>query len=158
MPLFKGQGTYGDFEVIVFQDITIRIGKYCSIGKGVKIVTGGEHCTDSITTYPFPELDPRFYDLGPSCKTKGDVLIGNDVWIGYGVIILSGVTIGDGACIGAGAVVASDVPPYAVVIGNPARVLRYRFSPDKIQALLEAKWWDWPDAELEAKMKWLLSR
>jgi len=77
------------------------------------------------------------------------VRIGNDVYIGYHVIILSGVTIGDGAVIGAGSVVAGDVPPYAIVAGNPAHIVRYRFDEETITKLLEIRWWDWPDEKVK---------
>ena len=75
--------------------------------------------------------------------TKGDVTVGNDVWIGYGATILSGVTIGDGAVIGTHAVVTKDVPPYAIVAGNPGKIVKYRFSEEIINKFLEIKWWDW---------------
>ena len=77
--------------------------------------------------------------------TRGDVIIGNDVWIGYGATILSGVSIGDGAAIGACSLVVKDVPPYAIVAGNPAQVIRYRFDEETIHKLLKIRWWDWPD-------------
>jgi virginiamycin A acetyltransferase len=80
------------------------------------------------------------------------VKIGNDVWIGYAAVIINSVTIGDGAVIGAYAVVREDVPPYAIVIGNPARVIRYRFNETQIRMLLEIKWWDWPDKEILFRM------
>ena len=79
---------------------------------------------------------------------KGDVRIGNDVWIGEDTQILNGVTIGDGAIIGAHAVIAKDVPPYAVVVGNPGRVVKYRFSEDIIEQLLKIKWWDWEERKV----------
>ena len=84
--------------------------------------------------------------------TRGDITIGNDVWIGRGATVLSGVTVADGAVIGAGAVVAKDVPPYAIVVGNPARVVRYRFSDEVIEALLRIRWWEWPDAVIEQRV------
>jgi acetyltransferase-like isoleucine patch superfamily enzyme len=80
----------------------------------------------------------------PDARTKGVTRIGNDVWMGQGAIILSGVTVGDGAIIGAGAVVSRDVPPYAIVAGNPAQVVRHRFAPSTIEFLLNLQWWDWP--------------
>ncbi|WP_308462078.1 CatB-related O-acetyltransferase [Mesorhizobium sp. INR15] len=82
---------------------------------------------------------------GSDLSSKGPIRIGNDVWIGRRAIILSGVTIGDGAVIGAGAVVSKDVPPYAVVVGNPAALVRYRFNSGQIASLLEIRWWDWED-------------
>ena len=109
------------------------------------IVLGGEHHPEWVTTSPLRvlnDLPGAWQDGHPG--TKGDVTIGNDVWIGVGVTILSGVAIGDGAVIGAAAVVSSDVPPYAVVAGNPARVLRHRFPEATRAALLRIAWWDWP--------------
>lgn len=87
--------------------------------------------------------------------SKGDVRIGSDCWIGHGVVILSGVTIGDGAVVGAFSVVAKDVHPYSIVAGNPARMLRLRFSEEQIDQLLKIKWWDWPPEKI-AKFRGLL--
>ncbi len=81
---------------------------------------------------------------------KGDVLIGHDVWIGHGATLLSGITIGHGAIIGAKAVVAKDVAPYAIVVGNPAKVINFRFSEEIIAAMLEINWWDWSEENIEA--------
>ena len=106
----------------------LRIGKFCSIADDVRILLGGEHNYRLVSSFPFDNLLIRFKQLGPTVKTKGDVVIGNDVWIGYGAMILSGVTIGDGAVVGAGAVVAKDVKPYAIVAGNPAKLVKYRFN------------------------------
>jgi carbonic anhydrase/acetyltransferase-like protein (isoleucine patch superfamily) len=77
-------------------------------------------------------------------RTKGSIVVGNDVWVGTRAIILSGVTIGDGAIVAAGSVVTKDVPPYAIVAGNPARLIRYRFSDETIAAMCRIRWWDWP--------------
>ncbi|HEX5127349.1 MAG TPA: CatB-related O-acetyltransferase, partial [Rhodocyclaceae bacterium] len=122
-----GRGTYGD-DLLVRnwnEGTTLRIGNYCSIAAGVKIYLGGEHRTDWVTTYPFSALWPEAAHIEGHPRSKGDVTIGNDVWIGTEAMILSGVTIGDGAVIGARAVVSRDVPPYAIVAGNPASVVRY---------------------------------
>lgn len=117
---------------------------------------GGEHCIGWITTFPFPEHLPEF-KKDPHWRVKGDVVIGNDVWIGHGACLLSGVTIGDGAVVGAWAVVAKDIPPYAIAVGNPARVIKYRFSEDVIKRLMEVKWWDLPDEKINALIPLLLS-
>ena len=132
----------------------LKMGKYCSIASGVHIFLGGDHRMDWITTYPFPQ-----WGVAPADhrRTKGDVVIGNDVWIGMGATILSGVTVGDGAVIAACAVVTKDVPPYAIVAGNPARVKKYRFSEENIQKLLKIKWWDWPEETVREKLKILCS-
>jgi acetyltransferase-like isoleucine patch superfamily enzyme len=128
---------------------SLKIGRYCSIGTNVTIFLGSEHRTDWVSTYPFPFLweEARLIKGHPS--TKGDVVIGNDVWIGFGATILSGVTIGDGAAIGACSLVIREVPPYAIVAGNPARVVRHRFDEETIRKLLEIKWWDWPDEKVK---------
>ena len=89
--------------------------------------------------------------------SKGDVIIGNDVWIGADAVILSGVKIGDGAVIGNSAVITKDVPPYHIVVGNPARIVRARFSEEEIKMLQELKWWNWADDKLDSAMKYLLS-
>ena len=123
---------------------TLHIGKFCSIADGVRILLGGEHNYRLGSTYPFDNILIRFHELGPTVKTKGDITIGNDVWIGYGAIILSGVSIGDGAVIGAGSLVTKDVAPYAIVAGNPAKLIKYRFNPDTIKHLLELRWWNQP--------------
>lgn len=143
-----GPGTYGNAVMHFGPGETTRvvIGAYCSFAVGVELVVGGEHRTDWVSTYPFRvrwEMDGRYEDGHP--KPAGDIVIGNDVWVGTGALILSGVRIGDGAVIGANAVVASDVRPYAVVVGNPAREVRRRFTDGQVDALLRIAWWDWPE-------------
>lgn len=129
------------------------IGRFCSIADGVELVLGGNHRLDFGSTYPFHD----FPDLWPGVPappgfpaTKGDIVIGSDVWIGSGAMILSGVTIGHGAVIAARAVVAKPVPPYAVVAGNPARLVRTRFDEATVARLLEARWWDLPDETIRS--------
>lgn len=128
----------------------ITIGAFCSIGPDVLIFGQADHRTDLPSSFPFRALLFRPEAQNTDAVTRGGVTIGNDVWIGARAIILSGVTIGDGAVIGAGAVVPRDVPPYAVVAGNPARLIRYRFDETTIAALLALRWWDWPDARIVA--------
>jgi acetyltransferase-like isoleucine patch superfamily enzyme len=146
-----GRGTYGDSSLCIFawnvqgKSGKLRIGSYCSIASHVKFFLDGEHHAEWVTTYPFPH---SFID-GYQPKTKGDIAIGHDVWIGYASIILSGVTIGTGAVIGAGSVVAKDVPPYAIVAGNPARLIRYRFDNATIARLLKSEWWDLDEAQIK---------
>jgi len=112
------------------------IGKYCSIAANVTIMLGGNHRYDWITTYPFSVIWPAYSYIKGHPKSKGFVVIGNDVWIGRNAMIMSGVHIGDGAVVGAGSIITKDVPPYAIVAGNPAKVVRYRFNEDQIERLL----------------------
>lgn len=126
----------------------IIIGNFCSIAGSLEIFTGGNHRTDRFTTYPFGHVyQDRFnkFNGNGHPTTNGDIVIGNDVWIGESVTILSGITIGDGAVVGAKSVVTKDILPYHIVGGNPAKVIRKRFSDDVINKLLEMKWWYWDD-------------
>jgi acetyltransferase-like isoleucine patch superfamily enzyme len=134
------------------------VGAFCSISPESRILGGGEHAIDRASTFP---LNARLF--GPAGRTAldardtGPTVIGNDVYIGAGAIVRSGVTVGDGAVIGAGAVVAKSVPPYAVVAGNPARIIRYRFDSDTRARLLALRWWDWGDREIEASLRWFMA-
>jgi acetyltransferase-like isoleucine patch superfamily enzyme len=153
-----GDHTYGKPRVVSWGEGTsLRIGKYCSISTHVTIFLGSEHHTEWVSTYPFPSLWDEAKSIKGHPATKGDVVIGNDVWIGFGATILSGVNIGDGAAIGACSLVARSVPPYAVVAGNPARVVRYRFDDETIERLLEIKWWDWPEDKVRENVKLVCS-
>jgi len=153
-----GDHTYGKPRVVSWGEGTsLMIGKYCSIATNVIIFLGSEHRTEWISTYPFPFLWDKAKSIKGHPSTKGDVVIGNDVWIGFGATILSGVTIGDGAAIGACSLVIRDVPPYAIVAGNPAQVIRYRFDVETIQKLLKIKWWDWPDEKVKENVHLICS-
>jgi acetyltransferase-like isoleucine patch superfamily enzyme len=153
-----GRWTYGAPEILTWsQDKQLTIGRFCSIANEVTIMLGGEHRTDWITTYPFNRLVEEAQSIPGHPASKGDVTIGNDVWIGRNVLILSGVSIGDGAVIGAGSVISRDVGPYAVVAGNPARLIRYRYLPDQIEQLLNIAWWDWPLEKIKEAIPLLLS-
>ena len=121
------------------------IGKFCQIAAGVEfMMNGANHQMNAVTTFPFYTLEG--WRMDPPAQSdlplKGDTVIGNDVWIGQNAVILPGVHIGDGSIIGANAVVGSDVAPYTVVIGNPARVLRKRFDDELTDLLLRFRWWD----------------
>ena len=137
------------------------IGSFCSIGSGAAFIMAGNqgHRSDWISTFPFfwmPEM-PAFAGAANGFQPAGDTVIGNDVWIGTEAIVMPGVRIGDGAVIGARAVVTNDVEPYAIVGGNPAKVIRKRFGDPDIARLLELRWWDWSDDDLRAAMPILTS-
>ncbi len=153
-----GRATYGDPEIHSLGERAVfKIGSFCSIASGVNILLGGEHRPDWVTTYPFNVLWKSGNQIKGHPKTKGDVTIGNDVWIGMDAIILSGVTIGDGSVIGLRSIVTKDVPPYSIVAGNPAKVVKKRFSDDIIERLLDIKWWDWEDKRIENALSLLLN-
>jgi acetyltransferase-like isoleucine patch superfamily enzyme len=153
-----GHDTYGEPRIIGEGKLArLELGSFCSISDEVVILLDAEHRPDWVTTYPFNVRWPECAAFTGHPHTKGNVLIGHDVWIGYGATILSGVTIGTGAVIGARALIARDVPPYAIVAGNPARVLRLRFAPATVHRLLKSKWWDLPRERLLSLMPLLLS-
>jgi len=153
-----GKWTYGDPKIRSWgEGATLRMGAFCSIAEGVKIFLGGEHRTDWVTTFPFSVLWESGHGIKGHPKTKGDVIIGNDVWLGADCVIMSGVTIGDGAVVGARTVVTRDIPPYSVVAGNPAAIVKKRFDDATIERLLRIRWWDWEDAAIEKALPMLLS-
>lgn len=137
-----------------------KIGAFCSIGSSCSI-GGGVHPTDRVS------MSPVFYDSGNCFREKKYVsadsrkpfkqpqtIIGNDVWIGENVYVSAGVNIGDGAVIGAHAVITKDVPPYAIVAGVPAKILRYRFDEATIKELMATQWWEWSDERLAENKEW----
>lgn len=111
------------------------------------------HNLDRTTTYFIERNILQTQELEDAEISKGKIEVGNDVWIGDSAILLSGVSIGDGAVIAAGAVVASSVPPYAIVAGNPARIIRYRFPENKINELMSIKWWEWSEEKNYERIK-----
>ena len=154
-----GSGSYGDLTVFEWgEGSTLKIGAYTSIGTRVSVFLGGEHRTDWVTTFPFSALWTAAREFTGHPASKGDVVIGSDVWIANEAFIMSGVQIGDGAVIGARAVVTKDVPAYAVVAGNPSRIVKYRFDQRTIERLLAVKWWAWEPARIEKCMPRLLSK
>lgn len=156
-----GVGTYNvpkHFHVIDWhQGSTLKIGAYCSLAYDAKVILGGDHRIDWVTTHPFSLLWQEAAHIPGHPSTKGDVVIGNDVWVGFNATVLSGVTIGDGAVIGANATVVSDVPAYTIVGGNPAQAIRKRFDERTIARLLEVQWWNWSEEKIENMLPLLLS-
>ena len=122
------------------------IGKFCMIASDVKfIMNGANHLSNAISTYPFSIFGNGWENAmeGKAYPNKGNIEIGNDVWIGYNATIMAGVKIGDGAIIATNATVVSDVKPYTIVGGNPAKEIKKRFSPEIIERLLKLQWWNW---------------
>lgn len=144
-----GEHTYGaEMTFHRWGQERITIGKWCSISQQVKFLAGGLHRTDCVTTYPLDVLmnGKQTAGIGDRCYDHGTgIEVGNDVYIGFGASIIGNVKIGHGAVIAANATVFTDVPPYAVVGGNPAKLLRMRFEPEFIEELLRVAWWEWPE-------------
>jgi len=131
--IFVGKNTYGDLNYIDYHDgCKLIIGDNCSIANNVFFLMGGEHRYDCISVFPYES----FFEGKISSFNKGNIVVENDVWIGFGAIILSGVTIGIGSIVAAGAVVTTDVPPFCIVGGVPAKIIKKRFSDDVINKLL----------------------
>ncbi|MBN2509695.1 MAG: hypothetical protein JXB03_05435 [Spirochaetales bacterium] len=135
-----------------------ELGKFCSIATYVRINPGNHpmerviqhHCTYRRRQYGFCDSDDTdFFQW----RRDHHCAIGHDVWIGHGATVMAGVSIGTGAVIGAGAVVTKDIPPYAVAVGVPAKVLRYRFAEEQVQALLALAWWDWPREKMQESLE-----
>ena len=153
-----GVGTYASSEPLIrlhHPNNRVLIGKFCSIANSVTIFAGGNHPINFISTHPLK----LFFGLGDFAGWTNDcadgdeiTCIGNDVWLGHGCTILSGADIGDGAIIGAHAVVRGRIPAYAIVIGNPAVVVRYRYDEKTINQLLALKWWDWPIEKIKSEV------
>jgi acetyltransferase-like isoleucine patch superfamily enzyme len=122
----------------------VEIGSFCAIGPQVRFYCQANHPTDTAANYALQHQIFKTRSTFEYLKTNGPIKLGHDVWIGADAIILSGVTIGDGAVIAARSVVTRHVPPYAIVGGNPARLIKYRFSDETIAAMLKIRWWDWP--------------
>lgn len=135
-----GKYTYGCIDIAYFgrKEEYLSIGSFCSIANNVLFITGGGHYLNRFTTFP---LERKLNGLKEE-TTKGKIIVKDDVWIGYGATILSGITIGQGAVIGANTTVSKDVPPYAVVVGNPGVIVKYRFSDEIINQLLKVNYKD----------------
>jgi acetyltransferase-like isoleucine patch superfamily enzyme len=158
--LTMGRHTYGMPMIWSYRgsERKVVIGSFCSIAPGVQILSGGIHPTDWVASYPFRSrwgMEGAYSDGMP--QSRGEVVIGSDVWLGTDAVLLSGVTIGHGSIIAARSVVTRDVPPYSVAAGCPARVLRQRFPPQVVDALLRIAWWEWDDAKIRAAVPLLSS-
>jgi len=142
-----GPGSYagGGFELLNENDGgNVSIGRFTSIGNWVKVFCGGYHRVDWVTTSPIHETRQTTY-------SKGETFIGSDCWIGTGAVLMSGVKVNDGAVVAAYSVVTKDVPHYAIVGGNPAKLIRYRFTEEQISALRRISWWDWPEMTVRGR-------
>ena len=158
------RGTYFDRNVNIISwsdDFHIHLGKYNSIGRDCNFFLHANHRPDWITTSSqlwgpvTPEIANLHMSMGhPSCK--GNIVVENDVWIGAKSTIMSGVKVQSGSIVGANSVVTKDVPPYAIVVGNPAKIVKYRFNERQIDSLLKIKWWDWTEDRIktEAMLMW----
>lgn len=153
-----GEETYGGLLVYRWEEATsLSIGSYTSFAFAVKLLLGGDHRKDWVTTFPFSALWPEVAHIPGHPRRSGGTKIGNDVWVGADTLILPEVTIGDGAVVGAGAVVNRDVLPYEIVQGNPARHAGYRFNRYTVDRLLRVKWWDWPRSRIVTALPAMLS-
>ncbi|BAQ34891.1 Vat family streptogramin A O-acetyltransferase [Dehalococcoides sp. THU3] len=144
-----------------FMGDKLIIGKFCAIARDVKfIMNGANHKLNCISTYPFSIFGNGWERITPKIEElpfKGDTVVGNDVWIGYDSLIMPGIKIGDGAIIAARSVVTKDVAPYTIVGGNPARVIKTRFSSEIVNILLEIKWWDWDIEKITRNLETITS-
>jgi acetyltransferase-like isoleucine patch superfamily enzyme len=151
-----GRHTYG-LETLSIHDACeeskLIVGNFCSFAKGVQILCKSEHPLNYPSTFPFRTLLTH-KDRSADQITKGDIVIESDVWVGLNAIILSGSHIGTGAVIGAGCVVRGNVEPYAIMIGNPMQLLRYRFDAPTREILLASKWWEKSDEEIAELDEW----
>ncbi len=171
-----GEHSYGDQPIIEgampwlpYLMRGTKIGKYCSLGSNIRFVYFGKHDYDLVTTYPFVAFHDKWKTNAPACPTfhnghiieseikAAPIIIENDVWISNGVTIRQGVTVGNGAVIALNSLVVKDVPPYALVGGNPAKIIKYRFNPRQIDDLLRVAWWNWPDEKVSRLLPLLLS-
>lgn len=152
-----GRHTYGLNKESFFsphKNVPVRIGSFCSVGPGVLFICAAKHRLDAVTTYPIQFANGKIRNA-PGDEGNGPITVGHDVWIGARSIILGGVTVGNGAVLGAGSIVTRDVPPYAIAVGNPARIIRYRFAPEIIERLQSSQWWNWSDDLIRERVELL---
>ena len=144
-----------------FMGDKLIIGRFCALATGVRFVmNGANHKFDGPSAYPFSIFGAGWERVTPSIEDlpyKGDTVVGNDVWIGYESLIMPGVHIGDGAIIAARSVVVSDVEPYTIAGGNPAKPIRRRFEQDVVDELLDVAWWDWTAEVITANLEAIVS-
>jgi virginiamycin A acetyltransferase len=138
-----------DAVLYAFGPERLIIGRFCAIASGVRfLMPGANHADLGPSTFPFGIFGSPWaettMDLVMGAPSRGDTVVGHDVWFGYQALVLPGVTVGHGAVVAAASVVTADVPPYAIVAGNPARVVRSRYDAGDVARLLRAAWWDWP--------------
>ena len=151
-----GRFTYGTkrMEVIEWgEGANLRVGSFCSVASGLRVLLGGNHRADWVSTFPFGFIHTDVFGAERKPEqpySNGDVQIGHDVWIGSNVTIMSGVTIGNGAILAANATVVKDVGPYEIWGGNPAQFIKKRFEDDVIRALQDLAWWDLPLAKIKS--------
>ncbi|RAZ30718.1 CatB-related O-acetyltransferase [Microbacterium sp. SMR1] len=152
-----GDHSYGTPDVRVFEgdnNTRLHIGRYCSISSDATFLLGGGHPTDRISTYPI-----RLRMLLPGAgrdgfpSSRGDIIVEDGAWVGHEALIMSGVRIGRGAVVGARAVVTRDVPPYTIVVGNPARVVRARIDEEAQTEAEASRWWEQPASEVAASVE-----
>ena len=151
-----GKGTYGPIEVFTWghPEEKLIVGNFCSIANGVKFVLGGNHFFGNLSNYPWPVY---FGGELPPSATKGPIIIEDGVWIGMEAMILSGVTIGKGSIIGARSLIAKDVPPYAIVAGNPGKIVKYRFEKEIVEKLLNIDYYNKIDGKFYSKYEEILN-
>lgn len=137
-------GVHSSCFLFVTDESPVTIGSFCALATGVLFICQANHPTETASNFGLQDQILQTKSTMGYLQTKGPIVVGNDVWIATRAIIMSGVTIGDGAVIAAGSVVTRDVPPYAIVGGNPAKIIKYRFSEDTIAAMRQIRWWDWP--------------
>lgn len=153
--VYIGKYTYGFESTKIYtwgEDIDIRIGRFTSIGAGLKLFCGGNHSTSFVSSYPFGSIYNNRLKINTNKQivfSNGNICIGNDVWLGRDVTIMSGITIGDGSVIAANSHIVKDIEPYSIYGGNPAKLIRYRFSEEIIDMLLKLQWWNYEDSIIE---------
>lgn len=162
--VFSGRIGRGSYIGALSNLISTCIGRYSCISNHVSVVIGAHPVSRNVSIHPcFYEPkhncgfsyvnEAKFAELKYADQQNHFVVIGNDVWIGQGALLMQGITIGDGSVVAAGAVVTKDVPPYAIVGGVPAKLIRYRYAPETIEKLLQIKWWNWPEHEIREKVE-----